>query len=172
MQYELVDLIRPEHVVTDLEASEAEEVINALSDMLVRTGCVRPEFADDVRKREQEFPTGLPTSPLAVAIPHADPTHVSRTALCIGVLSKPVKFAQMGSDGSLFVNVHIVFLLAIKEQEKQVKMIQQLMEVIQTPHLLEELVVARTPAEVVERIHGVLGEKTSAGRGASVACDT
>jgi len=150
MQYELLDLVRPEHILTSIEASDAREAIHLLSEALVRTGHVRPEFADDVWKREQTFPTGLPTAPLAVAIPHADPDHVNRSALCIGVLRRPVEFAQMGSDGSIFLKVHILFLLAIKEREKQVKMIQQLMEVIQTPALLEELASAQNPGKALQ----------------------
>jgi len=56
----------------------------------------------------------------------------------------------MGSDGSIFLKVHILFLLAIKEREKQVKMIQQLMEVIQTPALLEELASAQNPGKALQ----------------------
>jgi PTS system galactitol-specific IIA component len=59
--------------------------------------------------------------------------------VCIGVLKSPVGFAQMGTDGSIRLDVHIVFLLAIKETEKQVEMIQQLMKLIQSPSLVEGL---------------------------------
>jgi len=156
MQYELLDLVRPEHVLIDLKVSDAREAIQAMCDVLARSGYVQPEFAEDVWEREQEFPTGLPTSPLAVAIPHADPTHVVRTALCIGILRDPVEFAQMGSDGSVKLEVRLLFLLAIKEREKQVKMIQQLMEIIQRPNLLERLAMAREAAEVIEWIRGAV----------------
>lgn len=139
MQYNLVDLLRADHILLNLEAADAAETIRKMTEALVATGHVTPEFADDVWQREQTFPTGLPTQPLAVAIPHADPDHVNQSAVCIGTLAAPVSFAQMGTDGSTRLDVSLVFLLAIKEQEKQVEMLQQLMMLIQTGSLLEGL---------------------------------
>lgn len=152
MQYTLLDLLKLEHVLVDVDASGAQEAIQKLTEPLVRTGHVTPEFADDVWQREGTFPTGLPTQPLAVAIPHADPDHVERSAVCIGLLRKPVQFAQMGTDGSTVLDVRIVFLLAIKEREKQVEMIQQLMAVIQNASLLEALADVREPQQVCDLI--------------------
>lgn len=156
MQYRFVDLLRPEHVLTDLHASKPKEVIRKLTRPLIRTGHVTPAFATDVWNREQEFPTGLPTEPLAIAIPHADPDHVNQSAVSIGILRSPVPFRQMGTDSSVVLRVHIVFLLAIKEREKQVEMIQQLVTVIQDQSLLEGLVAARDAQEVVDLIRRAL----------------
>lgn len=139
MQYTLFDLLRPEHILIGLKAANAQEALRLLNQALVASGHTLPEFADDVWKREQEYPTGLPTQPIAVAIPHADPDHVQRSAVAIGVLNEPVTFAQMGSDGSLTLAVKVVILLAIKEREKQVTMIQQVISLIQNAQLLENL---------------------------------
>lgn len=46
----------------------------------------------------------------------------------------------MGTDSSKEVEASIIFMLAIKEKEKQVVMIQQLVQLIQNPGLLEALV--------------------------------
>lgn len=156
MQYSLIDLLRPEHVLTDLRASKPKEVIRKLTRPLVQSGHVAPAFAEDVWKREQTFPTGLPTQPLAVAIPHADPDHVNQSAVGIGVLRSPVCFKQMGTDGSVVLEVRLVFLLAIKEREKQVELIQQLVTVIQNQDLLEGLVAARDAREAVDLIRKTL----------------
>jgi len=139
MEYTLSDLIRLEHILINLEVEDSKQVIYKMTEALAKDGYVTMEFADDVWEREQKFATGLPTEPIGVAIPHADPDHVNKSAVCIGILKNPVSFAQMGGDGSKMVAVKIVFLLAIKEKEKQVTMIQQLVNVIQTPKLLEAL---------------------------------
>ena len=135
----LLDLLKIEHIRVGIEAVDAQDAIRKLSVPFIETGYVAPEFADDVWQREQTFPTGLPTQPLAVAIPHADPDHVKKSGVCIGVLKSPIRFAQMGTDGSTGLDVHVIFLLAIKEKEKQVEMIQQLMRLIQSPSLVEGL---------------------------------
>lgn len=156
MQYTLVDLLKSEHILVNLQALDARQAIEQLTAALVQSGDVAPEFAEDVFKREQTFPTGLPTHPLAVAIPHADPDHVFRSAVCIGVFKSPVRFAQMGTDGSTLLDAHLVFLLAIKEREKQVEMIQQLITLIQTGSLLEALSKAGDSAEALELIQTTL----------------
>jgi PTS system galactitol-specific IIA component len=156
MQYTLIDILNTEHILVGIEAADAQEAIRELTAVLVETEHVTPEFAEDVWNREGSFPTGLPTQPLAVAIPHADPDHVNRSAVCIGIFKSPVQFAQMGTDGSTVLDVTIIFLLAIKEKEKQVEMIQQLIALIQSHELLEKLSKIDTPSEAAELIKSFL----------------
>lgn len=156
MQYTLVDLLKIEHILIDVEAANMQVAIQKLTAPLVETQCVTAEFADDVWKREMAFPTGLPTQPLAVAIPHADPDHVNQSAVCIGILKSPVRVSQMGTDGSTVLDVTIIFLIAIKEKEKQVAMIQQLITLIQSPRVLDGLSKAKDPVEAMSLVHDVL----------------
>ena len=133
-------------------ASDAPSAILVLNESLIGSGHTTAEFGKDVCEREKTFPTGLPTQPVAVAIPHADPDHVLASAVAIGILRSPVRFAQMGTDGSVHLDVHAIFLLAIREREKQVEMIQQLMTLIQDPSLLATLVQATDSREVMQLI--------------------
>ena len=157
MQYTLFDLLKPEHVLVGGQAADARGAIEWLSRPLIDSGNVAAEFAEDVWKREQSFPTGLPTQPLAVAMPHADPDHVLTSAVAIGVLNAPVEFSQMGTDGSVRLPARILFLLAIKEREKQVAMIAQLMSLIQSQSLLAGLAGARHPAVALELMRKTAG---------------
>lgn len=156
MQHTLADLLRLEHIVVGLGASGATGAIHALNDLLVQSGHAEPEFADDVLARERTFPTGLPTQPISVAIPHADPVHLMKSAIAIGVLKTPVPFGQMGTDGSTILDARIIFLLAIKEREKQVETIQQLIALIQSPDLLLGLTQAQTSPQALELIYQTL----------------
>ena len=159
MQYTLFDLLKVEYILTNLAAHDAQDAIQQLTTALAAGGAVEPGFAEDVWAREQTFPTGLPTQPLAVAMPHADPDHVNSSAVCLGILKSPVRFAQMGTDGSIVLDVHLVFMLAIKEREKQVEMIQQLMAVIQDAGLLDLLSRAKQPQEAYAQIQTTLAGK-------------
>ncbi len=156
MRSTLLDLLKIEHIQVGVEAADAQDVIRKLSVPFIETGHVAPEFADDVWQREQTFPTGLPTQPLAVAIPHADPDHVNKSGVCVGVLRSPIRFAQMGTDGSTSLDVRVVFLLAVKEKEKQVEMIRQLMLLIQSPSLVEGLSKARDSSAAMALIQNIL----------------
>lgn len=159
MQYTLAELLREEHIRVGVEAEDAQQAILQLTGALLETGHVVPGFAEDVWNRELVFPTGLPTQPLAVAIPHADPDHVEQSAVCVGVLNSPVQFGQMGTDGSARLDVRLIFMLAIKEREKQVEMIQQLISLIQSADLLEGLVAAHGPAQALVLITDTLAGK-------------
>ena len=159
MQYTLIDLLKTEHILVDVDAVDVQDAIRKLTAVLVATDHVTPEFAEDVWGREGTFPTGLPTQPLAVAIPHADPDHVNQSAVCVGMLKSPVRFAQMGTDGSTVLDVPIIFMLAIKEQEKQVEMIQQLISLIQSPKLLDGLSKVKNSVEAMNLIQTFLPQE-------------
>ena len=70
----------------------------------------------------------------------------------------PVRFGQMGTDGSTTLDAHLLFMLAIKEREKQVEMIQQLMTLIQTGSLLEGLMRVKDSAEAIALIYQTLAQ--------------
>lgn len=139
----LLDLLRKTMILTSLEASDAEGCIRSLTKAMVEEGCASPEYAEDVIRRERTFPTGLPTEPIGVAIPHADPDHLRRSCVALGISVAGVPFGQMGTDGGVQVDARLVFLLGIKEREKQVDMIGELMDLIQNASLLASLASAR-----------------------------
>lgn len=61
------------------------------------------------------FPTGLPTEPIGIAIPHTDAERVNRGASAVGVLPQPVVFTEMGCDDDSFVDVYAIVVLAIHD---------------------------------------------------------
>ncbi len=152
MQCYISDLINEQQIALGLNAKSDKEAIQKVCGILVRTGDVEEEYWEDVYQREKKFPTGLPTMPIFIAMPHADPDHVLRTAIAIGVFKKPVEFHQMGADPAKTVQASIVFLLAIKEVEKQVNLIRSLMVLVQNQNLLRKIIASQTPAEVLEVI--------------------
>ena len=95
-----------------------EQIIRQLAQPLVAAELVVPDFADHVLKREATYPTGLPTEPPCVAIPHTDHKHVRHNAIAVGILPEPVEFADMGGDPDP-VPVRVIFLLALSESNKQ-----------------------------------------------------
>lgn len=85
-----------------------EQIIRQLAQPLVTAELVVPDFADHVLEREATYPTGLPTEPPCVAIPHTDHKHVRHNAIAIGILPEPVVFADMGGDPDP-VPVRVIF---------------------------------------------------------------
>lgn len=114
------------------------EIIYQLAQPLVDDDLVVSNFAEHVLKREENFPTGLPTQPIGVAIPHTDHKYVHRNAIAMGILSEPVLFEDMGGE-SESVPVRIIFMLALSESNKQLNALGWIMEMIQDSTFMESL---------------------------------
>lgn len=115
-----------------------EDAISQLVDRLEQANLVDKEFKQSVLDREQIFPTGLPTCPYGIAIPHADPEHVIESQVAFCSLKTPVKFQTMGSSGEE-MDVSIIFLLALKNGKDHILMLQKLVDVFQDPFIVEQL---------------------------------
>ena len=152
MELNILELLQPENIITSFSAPDAKTIIQQLSANLVNSGFVVEGFADDVWRREQLFPTGLPTHPHGIAIPHADPDHVLNSAVAIGLLAKPVLFDQMASEHTEKIEAWIVFLLAIADKEKQIVVLQEIIDLVKKAGMIENLLSAKNADEIIETI--------------------
>lgn len=112
------------------DSTDKNELLKKMSSVLISEGFVKESYQKAVIAREEEFPTGLPTKGMSVAIPHTDSHHVKREGLLVGVLEKPIIFEVMASRQE-YVSVEIVFMLAIKNPNNQVVMLQKLISLCQ-----------------------------------------
>jgi len=94
-----------------LAQNDQENIIQFLCARMVEKGFVTDAYAEQVIAREKIHPTGLPTLPVASAVPHADPIGVNQTAIALAVLQQPVTFCAMDNP-SQKLDVSIVFLMS------------------------------------------------------------
>jgi PTS system galactitol-specific IIA component len=141
-------------VATGLRAADAPEALHLLTALLVDAGCVDPQYGNAVSDREAAFPTGLPTDP-PVALPHADPDHVRRSAMAVGIFADPIAFKEMGSpDHDL--NVRLVFLLAMKGKDEAVRLLKQLVLAFRDGERLRRLQDASSAQEARGQVEDLL----------------
>lgn len=133
--------IDEELIVIELDVNSKEEVLSILGNQLQENGFVKEGFIESVLKREQTYPTGLPTEPFGVAIPHTDGNMVHVSKIAFASLKNPVSFFAMGSS-DVTIEVKIVFMLALKSPADQLEMLQKLVGLIQEPEMVAKL--ART----------------------------
>ena len=131
-------IINEDLIQTDVIASTQNEIFEQLAKPLYDLNLVSEGFLEEVRRREQKFPTGLPTEPFGVAIPHTDPEYVKQNAISVGVLRHPVTFTVMGTDDEN-TDVRVVFLLALNESQKQLNILKSITELIRDAKQLEKL---------------------------------
>jgi len=132
----------------NLEAKNHKEVIEKLSKNLLEKELVKDSYKDEVLKREDSFPTGLNSGYIRFAIPHTEAKHVNKTAMAIGVLKDEVPFKKM-ENSSESLEVKLVFLLAVNDPDKQVKVLRKLMNGMQNKELVDKIINCNNKKEVL-----------------------
>lgn len=130
--------IYEELIFLDVDKDENVEVLEFMANELVDKGYVKPSFLEGVLEREKNYPTGLDTGDIKVAIPHTDSEHVLKSCISVAVLKETVVFKDMG-DPNGKVDVDIVFMLAIAEPKNQVPILTKLMSVFSDKELLNNI---------------------------------
>ena len=124
------------YLAVSLSGENDKEILGQMADVMFQEGYVNEGFHNAIIRREENFPTGLPTGEINVAIPHTDPEYVNRPAVCLGILDSPVKFNVMGMENET-VLVSVLFMLAIKKKEDQLGLLQKLIATCQDQETLK-----------------------------------
>jgi PTS system fructose-specific IIA component len=101
-------VITTELVDVALVADDRVDATHQLAEKLLKAGRITDldGFLDDVRKREEQMPTGLEGG---IGIPHARSLHVTEPSLAFGLSHPGVDFGA--ADGP----AHLIFLIAAPE---------------------------------------------------------
>jgi len=132
------DLLNLKLIEICVKTDSREGILKRLTSLLIDNGFVKESYLPAILEREKQFPTGLPTEGVGVAIPHADTEHVIKPGISIATLNEPVKFNVMGSLNEQ-VEVSIIFMLALTDPNMQLELLQNLVQVLQNKELLHSL---------------------------------
>lgn len=130
-----------------------EPVIKLLCDKLFEQGYVKDSFYPNVLKREEGYPTGLPTS-IPMAICHTESEHVNQSAIAFGTLLEPVSFQEMGTPEN-DVMVEMIFVIALKDPKDQVPWLQKMMLVFRDDEILKTIRNADNKENLVKYLNSI-----------------
>lgn len=151
--------VSPQAVLLGVDAASAEDAIRAAGMPMVAAGWVTDDYVDAVVAREARFPTGLPTLPEAIAVPHADPDGVLTPSIAVARLRRPVGFVEMATiDRRL--PVRLVLLLALQSKD-QAAVLSKLIRGLQEAATLGFFLASPSPAAIAERLVLLLSERES-----------
>lgn len=104
--------IYKENITLDLPATSKEEVIEKLANILYQNKFVSDVtlFINDVMTREKQMTTGIGNQ---LAIPHGKSQAVIESTVAVAHLAHPIDWNALDEQP-----VHVVFLLAIKQQDQ------------------------------------------------------
>lgn len=126
-----------EVILFDVDVKDKTDAETKLANHLRQAGVVTEQFKDAVLQRESNFPTGLQTETIGVAIPHTDAYKVITPQIGFMRLKNPVTFNQMGDNAE--ISVSIIFMLALKKSDDQLTMLQKLMGLFQNKEAIDKL---------------------------------
>ncbi|MCH3381718.1 PTS sugar transporter subunit IIA, partial [Enterococcus faecium] len=98
-------------VFRNVQAKTDSEVLAFLASEMYKKNYVKEEYIQAIQEREKEYPTGLPSTPPGIAIPHANYEMVNKTTLAIATLKDPVLFHNM-EDNNEQLPIQIVIMMA------------------------------------------------------------
>lgn len=133
------DLILSENIFPQIQTDSFQDLIEKITENLITSGDVNENFISGVLTREKNFPTGLPTEPFAIAIPHGDSINVVKNRIVIATLQDPLQMNLMGGGEEDTLSVKIVFLLALGESNKHLNILQLLMKAFKDESVLENI---------------------------------
>ncbi|WP_157454464.1 PTS sugar transporter subunit IIA [Carnobacterium maltaromaticum] len=131
------ELFQPELIDLQVQANSEEELFAVIAERLLELGYVYSDYLTGITLRERNFPTGLITQHLNIALPHSDTEYVKKPFIYIVRLKQPVIVRQMGDNQEMLVKD--IFFLGIKEPTKQVGLLQLLIMLFQEEAFMEAL---------------------------------
>jgi len=131
-----------------LSAPTREQAIKVLADKLYALDYVKDGYYENVIKREQEFPTGLPSA-IPVAVCHTEAQYVKQSALVVATLAHPIGFREMGTP-EREVQSEIIFLIALKDSKQQVPWLKKMARVFKDRVVLEKIKQSTSKTELTE----------------------
>lgn len=140
------DMFDLDLVDLNINASTEDEVFAIVADRLSELGMVNDDYLKGIASREREFPTGLITQHLNIALPHSDPEYVNRPFIFIARLKNDITFKQMGDSQEM--PVKDLFFLGIKNGKDQVGLLQAFMNLFMNKTFVEQYRVAVSSKDV------------------------
>lgn len=147
---EFYEMFKEELVSINVEVDSEEQLFSYVAKKLKEGRYVKNSYLEGITKREEEFPTGLITKNLNIALPHSDPEHIREPFIYVVRINNNVTVKQMGDNQEM--KVKDFFFLGIKEPSGQVGVLQSLMNLFMNDDFVKEYIEAQSQEEIFNTI--------------------
>jgi mannitol/fructose-specific phosphotransferase system IIA component len=138
-----MDILTIDRICVDASANEKQEAIRMAGELLIKTGCVSPEYVEGMLAREATMSTYLGSG---VAIPHGmfeSRAQISKTGISILQLPR-------GVDWEEGEKAHLVIGIAAFSDE-HVSLLARLAEIIEDEEIVQKLISTNNPQDILEQ---------------------
>ncbi|VBB07148.1 phosphoenolpyruvate-dependent sugar phosphotransferase system eiia 2 [Lucifera butyrica] len=144
---DLLTVIDESRINLELDAANKAEAINALVDMLMKSGVLssKEKFIQDVYLREAEGKTGIGGG---IAIPHGKSKSVLKTSLAIGRTKRPIFWESLDDQP-----VRCIVLFAVRDVDSttmHVKLLGEFAGKLADEQVVEKLLTSTQTSEIID----------------------
>src|SRR5690349_8193639 len=154
---DLGDILTPEQIITDLQATNRWEAIDELINNLVSTGKIKSEHHEAistvVKKRESSMSTGIG---FGIGIPHASTDLIYEVVGSLGRSKKGVNFDALDNQP---VNLVMLFLVPQGQFQKHLHTLANIAKLLHKKEFRQALEEAPSSAAMYEIIRAESGGK-------------
>lgn len=146
----LSNVLNPDLVILDMQATNKREAIEELLDTLMSTGKVssREDALACVLDREAKISTGIQ---FGIAIPHGKCTTINTLVACIGLKKAGLDFESLDGEPS---RIFFMTLSPVDETGPHIELLAEISNILKTEEVREELVKADSVDQVLEILSG------------------
>ncbi|WP_368679809.1 PTS sugar transporter subunit IIA (plasmid) [Staphylococcus pseudoxylosus] len=134
----LKDYLKSDLTFLNKKYASFKDMICNLTEIFKKEGYTELDFSKALVEREISFPTGLQLENYAVAIPHGGTEYVNKDFISFVTLEEPVKMHRM-DDPEKPLEVDTFFIMGLKNSDNHLKVLKELMSLIQDKEILEQL---------------------------------
>lgn len=143
---QIKDILSPESMIMDLQATTKDEAINEMADLEVATGIVnnKEKFVESIWAREKESTTGIGGG---IAMPHARNEYINKARVLFAKSEKGVDYDSLDQQP-----VHLFFMITAPAgaDNTHLQALAKLSSLLINPDLVEKLKAAKTADEVID----------------------
>lgn len=143
----LSEILSESTVRLDMPSRSKDAAIVSLVESLAHAGVVTDtsQMVSDIQDRERVMTTGIGGG---IAVPHAQSTGATRLAMALGRTAQPIEFESIDERP-----VQLIFLVVGPEDRSGfIRVLARISRLCYSGDLLRNLLLARTPAEVMDLV--------------------
>lgn len=142
------EMLHEDTIFLTIDANDRDDLFEQIAERLNKLGYVKDSYAEALKKREDEFPTGLVTKYLSIALPHVDPENINKPFIAAVKNAKLIHMLQMGSNEDM--KAQYFFFLGITDSSHQVVLLQKFMLLLRNKNFTDELTSQTDPKKMFE----------------------
>ncbi len=139
-------IIDEQLILTDLDVKNSKELFQIIGNRLFDKGLVTERFIEEITKREEKYPTGLPTR-IPISLCHTDSEHVIKPFLTVATLRNPVPFREMGNSSNV-QSVKIAFFLGLIDKKEHINFLGKILRFVRSEDILKKLYESGSPIQI------------------------